>query len=90
LPITESTDNTIRIAQDFQARVLPCPEKKNVFDARQIGADPHRVILLPRQMRTLFIPYWLSRIWPIAFETPGNGLPLPPDMFIPSLRGGQS
>ena len=34
-----SVDETARIARDFGARVVPCPEKKSVFYARQIGAD---------------------------------------------------
>ena len=34
-----STDGTVRVAQKFMARVVPCAEKKSVFYARQIGAD---------------------------------------------------
>jgi|GEM_PF-1230646 glycosyltransferase involved in cell wall biosynthesis len=58
-----STDNTIRIAQDFQARVVPCPEKKNVFYARQIGADAAQGdIIAQADADTLYPRNWLSRI----------------------------
>ena len=58
-----STDNTVRIAQDFQARVVPCPEKKNVFYARQIGADAAQGdIIAQADADTLYHRNWLSRI----------------------------
>jgi glycosyltransferase involved in cell wall biosynthesis len=58
-----STDNTVRIAQDFQARVVPCLEKKNVFYARQIGADAaHGDIIAQADADTLYPRNWLSRI----------------------------
>ena len=58
-----STDNTVRIAQDFQARVVPCPEKKNVFYARQIGADAAQGdIIAQADADTLYPRNWLSRI----------------------------
>jgi len=58
-----STDNTVRIAGDFQARVVPCPEKKSVFYARQIGADAaHGDIIAQADADTLYPRNWLSRI----------------------------
>ena len=58
-----STDDTVRIAQDFQACVVPCPEKKNVFYARQIGADAAQGdIIAQADADTLYPRNWLSRI----------------------------
>ena len=58
-----SADNTVRIAHDFNARVVPCPEKKNVFYARQIGADAAQGdIIAQADADTLYPRNWLSRI----------------------------
>jgi glycosyltransferase involved in cell wall biosynthesis len=58
-----STDNTVRIAHDFNARVVPCPEKKSVFYARQIGADAAQGdIIAQADADTLYPRNWLSRI----------------------------
>jgi glycosyltransferase involved in cell wall biosynthesis len=58
-----SADNTVRIAHDFNARVVPCPEKKSVFYARQIGADAAQGdIIAQADADTLYPRNWLSRI----------------------------
>jgi glycosyltransferase involved in cell wall biosynthesis len=58
-----STDNTVRIAGDFEARVVSCPEKKSVFYARQIGADAVQGdIVAQADADTLYPRNWLSRI----------------------------
>ena len=58
-----SAENTVRIAHDFNARVVPCPEKKSVFYARQIGADAAQGdIIAQADADTLYPRNWLSRI----------------------------
>jgi glycosyltransferase involved in cell wall biosynthesis len=58
-----SVDETVRIAQDFGARVVSCPEKKSVFYARQIGADSVKGdIIAQADADTVYPRNWLSRI----------------------------
>jgi peptidoglycan/xylan/chitin deacetylase (PgdA/CDA1 family) len=58
-----SVDETARIARDFGARVVPCPEKKSVFYARQIGADSVQGdIIAQADADTIYPRDWLSRI----------------------------
>jgi peptidoglycan-N-acetylglucosamine deacetylase len=58
-----STDNTVRVGQDHGARVVPCPEKKSVFYARQIGADAAQGdIIAQADADTIYPHNWLSRI----------------------------
>jgi glycosyltransferase involved in cell wall biosynthesis len=58
-----STDNTARIARDFGAKVISCPEKKSVFYARQVGANAARGdIIVQADADTLYPKSWLKRI----------------------------
>jgi glycosyltransferase involved in cell wall biosynthesis len=58
-----SVDKTVNVAQDFGARVVSCPEKKNVFYARQIGADSvEGDIIAQADADTIYPRDWLSRI----------------------------
>ena len=58
-----SVDETARVARDFGARVVPCPEKKSVFYARQIGADSVQGdIIAQADADTIYPRDWLSRI----------------------------
>jgi peptidoglycan/xylan/chitin deacetylase (PgdA/CDA1 family) len=58
-----STDGTVRIAREFGARVVPCPEKKSVFYARQIGADAAKGdIIAQADADTIYPRKWLGRI----------------------------
>ena len=58
-----STDGTVRVAQKFMARVVPCAEKKSVFYARQIGADfAQGDIIAQADADTIYPHDWLSRI----------------------------
>ena len=58
-----STDRTVGVAQDFDARVVPCPEKKSVFYARQIGADAAQGdIIAQADADTTYPQDWLRRI----------------------------
>jgi glycosyltransferase involved in cell wall biosynthesis len=58
-----SADETARIARDFGARVVPCPEKKSVFYARQIGADSAQGdVIAQADADTIYPRDWLSRI----------------------------
>ena len=58
-----STDGSANIARNFGAKVVPCPEKKNVFYARQIGADAASGdIIVQADADTLYPKGWLKRI----------------------------
>jgi peptidoglycan/xylan/chitin deacetylase (PgdA/CDA1 family) len=58
-----STDGSARIARNFGARVVPCPEKKSVFYARQVGADAaHGDIIAQADADTIYPHDWLERI----------------------------
>jgi len=58
-----STDGTARIAREFGVRVIPCPEKKSVFYARQVGADAARGdIIAQADADTIYPVGWLKRI----------------------------
>jgi peptidoglycan/xylan/chitin deacetylase (PgdA/CDA1 family)/glycosyltransferase involved in cell wall biosynthesis len=58
-----STDGTVGVAKAFGARVVPCPEKKSVFYARQIGADAAQGdIIAQADADTIYPSNWLSRI----------------------------
>ena len=58
-----SVDKTVRLAQDWGARVVMCPEKKSVFYARQIGADAVQGdIIAQADADTVYPRNWLSRI----------------------------
>lgn len=58
-----STDNTASIARKFGARVVACPEKKNVFYARQKGAETARGdIIAQADADSIYFRDWLGRI----------------------------
>jgi glycosyltransferase involved in cell wall biosynthesis len=58
-----SKDTTARIAKYFGACVIPCPEKKSVFYARQVGADAASGdIIVQADADTVYPRHWLSRI----------------------------
>lgn len=58
-----STDGTARVAQEYGARVVSCPEKKSVFYARAAGADfAHGEIIVQADADTFYPGDWLSRI----------------------------
>ena len=58
-----STDDTAGIARKFGAKVVPCPERKGVFYARQIGADAARGdIIAQADADTVYPRDWLRRI----------------------------
>jgi peptidoglycan/xylan/chitin deacetylase (PgdA/CDA1 family) len=58
-----STDGTARIARDFGARVVSCPEKKSVFYARQAGADAaHGDIIVQADADTIYPTNWLKKM----------------------------
>jgi peptidoglycan/xylan/chitin deacetylase (PgdA/CDA1 family) len=58
-----STDRTVRIAREFGARIIPCPEKKSVFYARQMGADGVQGdIIAQADADTVYPRDWLTRI----------------------------
>lgn len=58
-----STDDTAKIARSFNARVISCPEKKDVCYARQRGAAAARgEIIIQADADTVYPSHWLSRI----------------------------
>jgi peptidoglycan/xylan/chitin deacetylase (PgdA/CDA1 family) len=58
-----STDNTAKIAREFGAKVVSCLEKKNVFYARQVGADAAcGDIIAQADADTVYPRDWLTRI----------------------------
>lgn len=58
-----SIDNAARIAQDFGAKVISCPEKRSVFYARQVGADAAcGDIIVQADADTIYPEDWLKRI----------------------------
>jgi peptidoglycan/xylan/chitin deacetylase (PgdA/CDA1 family)/glycosyltransferase involved in cell wall biosynthesis len=58
-----STDGTVNVARQFNARIIPCPEKKSVFYARQVGADAAQGdIIAQADADTIYPRNWLSRI----------------------------
>jgi peptidoglycan/xylan/chitin deacetylase (PgdA/CDA1 family) len=58
-----STDATAEIAKSFGAKVIPCPEKKSVFYARQVGADAASGdIIVQADADTIYPSNWLKRI----------------------------
>jgi peptidoglycan/xylan/chitin deacetylase (PgdA/CDA1 family) len=58
-----STDATADIAHNFGARVIPANEKKDVFYARQVGADAaHGDIIVQADADTIYPRDWLKRI----------------------------
>ncbi len=58
-----STDDTTGIARKFGAKVVPCPERKGVFSARQVGADAaHGDIIAQADADTIYPRDWLRRI----------------------------
>jgi glycosyltransferase involved in cell wall biosynthesis len=58
-----STDNTARISRDFGAKVVYCPEKKDVFYARLAGADATSGdIIAQADADTVYPANWLRRI----------------------------
>jgi len=58
-----STDGTVRVAQEFKVRIVPCADKKSVFYARQIGADfAQGDIIAQADADTIYPHDWLSRI----------------------------
>lgn len=57
-----STDNTVSIARKFGVKVVPCPEKKSVFYAREIGADAARGdIIIQADADTVYPQGWLRK-----------------------------
>jgi peptidoglycan/xylan/chitin deacetylase (PgdA/CDA1 family) len=58
-----SIDGSVQICRNFGAKVVPCPEKKNVFYARQVGADAARGdIIVQADADTVYPPGWLKKI----------------------------
>jgi glycosyltransferase involved in cell wall biosynthesis len=58
-----STDNTPNIARQFGAKVITCPEKQNVFYARQAGADvAGGDIIAQADADTIYPEDWLRKI----------------------------
>ncbi len=58
-----STDKSASIARDYGTKVVPCPEHKNVFYARQVGADAATGdIIVQADADTLYPPDWLKKI----------------------------
>jgi len=56
-----STDNTADIARKYGASVIPCPEKKSVFYAREVGAGAARgEIIAQADADTVYPPNWLT------------------------------
>ena len=85
-----SADNTVRIAHDFNARVVPCPEKKSVFYARQIGADAAQGDIIAQADADTLYPATGSAGSPNALKNIRTSWPLPAGMFIPKRPGGLS
>jgi peptidoglycan/xylan/chitin deacetylase (PgdA/CDA1 family) len=58
-----STDETASIARDFGAKVVPCPDRRSVFYARQVGAEAARgYIIAQADADTVYPEDWLERI----------------------------
>lgn len=58
-----STDSTASIAREFGARLVPCPEKKGVTHARQLGANAARgEIIIQADADTVYPADWLRKI----------------------------
>lgn len=58
-----STDSTASVARSFGARVVPCPEKRNAFYAREKGASAAKGdIIIQADADTVYPKGWLSRI----------------------------
>lgn len=67
-----STDSTAMIARDFGARVVPCSGTRDVFYARQAGADAARGDLIAQaDADTVYPRDWLSRIAGELASNPG-------------------
>jgi peptidoglycan/xylan/chitin deacetylase (PgdA/CDA1 family) len=58
-----SSDGSVRIAREFGARVVSCPDKKSVFYARQAGAGAARGdIIVQADADTVYPPGWLKKM----------------------------
>jgi peptidoglycan/xylan/chitin deacetylase (PgdA/CDA1 family) len=58
-----STDNTAEIAQSFGVRVIRADKEKNVFYARQVGAEAaDGDIIVQADADTIYPEHWLKRI----------------------------
>jgi peptidoglycan/xylan/chitin deacetylase (PgdA/CDA1 family) len=58
-----STDDTAGIARKSGAKVVPCPDEKSVFYARQVGADAATgEIIAQADADTIYPKNWLRRI----------------------------
>ncbi len=58
-----STDNTANIARNFGAKVVSCVKERNVFYARQVGADATRGDIIAQADADVIYPRdWLKRI----------------------------
>lgn len=58
-----STDNTVNIARRYGVKVVPCPQRKSVFYARQVGANAASgEIIVQADADTVYPRGWLKRI----------------------------